>query len=158
MNIGILTERYAKALLMYVQETGNGDRVCKQVKLMLRHPEMHFAGMEPELIQFGKLLVNHGRVDLLRFILYTFLDMYYKSKGTKVVHLTTAIPSEEWERKLARILEKRFGCKVVLESTVDPSLLGGFILKVGDKMIDASVRGQIEAVRRQFIVQNNRIV
>ena len=41
---------------------------------------------------------------------------------------------------------------------VDPSLIGGFVVQVGDYLLDASVRNQIETIRRQFVVQNNRIV
>ena len=56
------------------------------------------------------------------------------------------------------MLEEKFGCKIVFESSVDPSLVGGFLVVVDDYLLDASVRSQIETVRRQFITQNNRIV
>ena len=84
--------------------------------------------------------------------------MYYDYKGIKAVHLTTSVPAHDLEKKLSRLLEKKFGCKVLLESVVDPSLVGGFVIRVDDYMLDASIRSQIESVRRQFIIQNNRIV
>ena len=56
------------------------------------------------------------------------------------------------------MLERQLGCEVLLESDVDPDLLGGFTLEVGDYLLDASVRRQIETIRRQFVIQNNRIV
>ena len=55
-------------------------------------------------------------------------------------------------------LEKQLGCEVLLETSVDPDLVGGFTLEVGDYLLDASVRRQIETIRRQFVISNNRIV
>ena len=55
-------------------------------------------------------------------------------------------------------LEKQFGGDVLIESDVNPELLGGFTLEVDDYLLDASVRRQIETIRRQFVIQNNRIV
>ena len=158
MNTGILSVRYAKALLEYSQETGHADRVFHQVNNLLKHPDKTPDRLEPELERFVALLVRNRRMDALRFILRTYMRMYYDSKGLKAVHLTSAVPSESLEKRLSGMLEKKFGCKVVLETVVDPSLIGGFVVRIGDYMIDASVRSRIESIRRQFIVQNNRIV
>ena len=122
MNTGILSSRYATALLRYTQETGGGERVCAQVQRLLEHPEEN------------------------------------PSLGILVAHLTTAVPAGELEDKLRSMLEKKFGGEVRIESRVDPDLVGGFTLEVGDYLLDASVRRQIETIRRQFVIQNNRIV
>lgn len=158
MNTGIISVRYAKALLEYCLETGHADRVYHQVNGLLKHPELTPEKLEPELERFVALLLKNRRMDGLRFILRTFVRMYYDSKGIKAVHLTTSVPSADLEKRLSRLLERKFGCKVLLESVVDPSLIGGFVVRVYDDMLDASVRSQIESVRRQFIIQNNRIV
>ena len=47
---------------------------------------------------------------------------------------------------------------MLLETSVDPDLLGGFTLEIGDYLLDGSVRRQIETIRRQFVISNNRIV
>ena len=158
MNTGILSVRYAKALLEYSRETGHADRVYHQVNNLLKHPEITPDRLEPELERFVALLIRNHRMEGLRFILRTYLRMYYDSKGIKAVHLTTAVPSQDLEKQLVRLLERKFGCKVLLESVVDPSLIGGFVIRVDDYMLDASVRGRVESIRRQFIIQNNRIV
>lgn len=158
MNAGILSVRYAKAFLEYTQETGHADRVFHQVNALLKHPEVTPDKLEPELERFVELLVRNRRMEWLRFILRTYERMYYQSKGIKAVHLTSAVQSEALEQRLIRMLEKKFSCKVVLESVVDPSLIGGFVVRIDDYMLDASVRSKIESIRRQFIIQNNRIV
>ena len=84
--------------------------------------------------------------------------MYYRSRGVRVARLTTAVPAEALERRLRTMLEKQLGCEVLLETSVDPDLLGGFTLEIGDYLLDGSVRRQIETIRRQFVISNNRIV
>ena len=158
MNTGIIASRYAAALLRYTQETGGGERVCAQVRRLLDHPEHDPGPLEPELERFIQLLVRNGRLEDVRFILHDFIEMYYRSLGVRVAHLTTVVASGELEQKLHAMLEKQLGCKVMIETRVDPSLIGGFTLEVGDYLLDASVRRQIETIRRQFVIQNNRIV
>ena len=158
MNTGIISSRYATALLRYTQETGGGERVCAQVRRLLEHPEERPAALEPELERFVRLLVKNGRLGEVRFIFRRFIAMYYRSRGIRVARLTTAVPAQELEQKLRTMLERQLGCEVLLASDVDPDLLGGFTLEVGDYLLDASVRRQIETIRRQFVIQNNRIV
>ena len=62
------------------------------------------------------------------------------------------------ETRLRDVVEKQTGCKLVLKTEVDPSLVGGFIFEVEDMLLDASVSHQIDVIRRQFIEKNRRIV
>ena len=158
MNTGMIASRYASALLRYTQETGGGERVCAQVRRLLEHPEERPAALEPELERFVRLLVKNGRMGEVRFIFRSFIAMYYRSRGIQVARLTTAVPAKELERKLRNVLEKQLGCEVLLEASVNPDLLGGFTLEIGDYLLDGSVRRQIETIRRQFVISNNRIV
>lgn len=158
MNTGIISSRYAKALLRYAQETGGGERVARQARELLANPTMDSIKLEPELERFVALLVRNGRIEDVRLMLRTYVALYYRSKGIELAHLTSTIPSPELETRIRTLLEKQFGCEVLLESSVDPALLGGFVVEIGDYLLDASVRNQIEAIRRQFVIQNNRIV
>ena len=142
MNTGILSSRYATALLRYTQETGGGERVCAQVQRLLEHPEENPGKLEPELERFVRLLVKNDRLDDVRFIFRSFLTMYYRSLGILVAHLTTAVPAGELEDKLRSMLEKKFGGEVRIESRVDPDLVGGFTLEVGDYLLDATARSR----------------
>ncbi len=158
MNTGILASRYAAALLRYTEETGGSERVCAQVHHLIEQPDMDSRPLEPELERFVRLLLENGRMDEVRFIFRSFLSMYYRSRGIVVARLTTVATSESLERKVRALLEKRFPGQVRIETRVDPALIGGFTLEVGDRLLDASVRRQIELLRRQFVIQNNRIV
>lgn len=158
MNTGIISTRYAKALLMYTEENGRGERVCAQIREILKDPDKMPSALEPDLERFLTMVSKNGRMEDIRFILRSFVGMYYRSKGIRIATLVSAVPSPGLEDRLHGILEKKFGCRIVFESSVDPSLVGGFQVVVDDYMLDASVRSQIETVRRQFITQNNRIV
>ena len=62
------------------------------------------------------------------------------------------------ESRLREVIESKTGCKLVLKTEVDPTLIGGFIFEVDDLLLDASVSRQIDIIRRQFIEKNRRIV
>lgn len=158
MNQGAITKRYARALLRYTQETGSGARVAAQVRAMLRDSSKLPAHLEPDLERFISLLSVRGRVDYLRRILRCFLDLYVGSVGLKNVRLITAAPFEGLEDMVRESIEKRSGCRVVIETEVDPGLIGGFRVIINGEMMDASVRHQLDLLRRNFIEKNTRIV
>ena len=158
MNTGIIASRYAAALLRYTQETGGGERVCAQVRSLLEHPEQRPGPLEPELERFVRLLMRNGRLEDVRLVFRSFLTQYYRSRGIRVARLTTVVPSPELEKRIRAMLENQLGGEILIESAVDPDLIGGFTLEVGDYLMDASVRRQIETIRRQFVISNNRIV
>lgn len=128
------------------------------MRRLLEHPQEDPGPLEPELERLVRLLVRNGRLEDVRFVFRSFIGMYYRSRGIEVARLTTVVPAEGLERKLRSVLEKQLGCEVLLETHIDPDLLGGFTLEIGDYLLDGSVRSQIEAIRRQFVISNNRIV
>ncbi len=158
MNTGIISSRYARALLRYAEETGGAERVAIQARQLLEHPEVKSVRLEPELERFVTLLVRNGRIEDVRLMLRTYVAMYYESKGFKLARLVSAVAAPDLEARMQAVLEQKFGCKVLLDSSVDPELIGGFTVEIGDYMLDASVKNQIDVIRREFIIQNNRIV
>lgn len=158
MNTGAITKRYAKALLLYTRENGTGERVWEQVRSMLRDSSALPDRLEPDLERFIALLAEHGRKDYLRRILSCFVDLYVESVGLKNVRLVTAVPSPGLEERIRESIEKRTGCRVIIETEVDPALIGGFRVTVNGEMLDASVRHQLSVLQRDFIEKNNRIV
>ena len=158
MNTGAVTKRYARALLLYTQEKGSGARVCEQVRRLLRDPSSVPSPLEPDLERFVALLVSKGRQEYLRSIFRAFVDMYAESSGLKNVRLTVAIPDDTLEARIKSDLERRTGCPVLIETDVDPSLIGGFRVVVNGMMLDASVSHSLELLRRQFVEKNNRLV
>ena len=159
MNTGVISSRYARALLKLVDETGNGPQVCAQVRQLLEDPDKA-AGMElcDELQKFVRLLVRNGRAQYLRMAFTTFLGLYRNSRNIHTAHLTTAVPAPGLEKRLADFVREKTGGEVELLTKVDPSVIGGFIFEIDDYMVDASVSRRIEDIRRQFIDRNNRNV
>ena len=163
------SERYAKALLKYVTETGNGKKVYEQAKhlegcfssleglrLLVRHPKatsdryklrvfVTALGGEkeaaPELVRFLNLVMKNRRIMYVRLMLLIFMDLYRKANNISFGRLVVAVPSEQLQRRLT-----------------DSSIIGGFVLDMGWERLDASVASQLRAVRRQFVEKNRRIV
>ena len=155
MNTGVITTRYASALLKWVDETGRSKEVCSQVLRILKDPESLKEPLVPELQSLVSLLARNGRTPFLKQILITFFRLYNEEHHIKYASLKTAVPSPETEAEVRKLLE---GNKVIFDTRVDPSLIGGFILKVDDMLLDASVSSQLSEIRRQFINKNRRIV
>ena len=158
MNTGAITKRYATALLRLTQESGRGEQVCSQVRAMLRDSSSLPRELEPDLVRFVQFLSQKGRQDYLRRIFRTFVDLYCNSVGMKHVVLTTTVPAPALGNRIRTELESRLGCRIMLETEVDPALLGGYRLEVNDRMLDATVRRQLQVLRRDFIEKKTRIV
>ncbi len=184
MNSGIVSYRYASALLKYADETGNGEIVYRQVvqlskelesvsrlRALIDNPsavpgsmktdlcEAALGGnMADELKKFIRLVIKNKRMKYLRFILFSFISQYRKTHKIKVCRLVTAVPSDGLEKRIASIVEGRTGDSVVFEHRVDPEIIGGFVVELGGYRMDASTVSQLKAVRRQFIEKNRRIV
>ena len=123
--------------------------------------------LAPDLRKFLELLLRNGRIGDVRLILTTFLTEYYRSRHIKRARLVVADPRlldtepaepPTLESRLRELIEKRTGCKLILKTEVNPSLIGGFIFEVEDTVLDASVSRQLDIIRRQFIEKNRRIV
>lgn len=158
MNTGVVSARYAKALLLLVQETGNGERVFEQVRSILDRPSEVPASLENELERLVLLLRANNRMDCLKFVLRDFVRLYCRQYGICLAHLSSAVPSEDLSGRLRSILSQSGRTRVIMEESLDPSLIGGFVLDLEDYRLDASVSRQIEDIRRQLVQKNNRIV
>ena len=97
------------------------------------------------------LLVENKRLPLLPEVAKQYTLLYDQHKGSQVAEVTTAIPltANLEEKALAKIKEIT-GKKVNLENIIDPTIIGGFILRVGDKQFDASILGKMNNLRRTF--------
>ena len=158
MNTGVISVRYASALLKLTQESGRGNQVCLQIRQMLDNPDSVPQPIEPDIEKLLALLQKNGRTGFLKFIFSSFVRMYYKSVGIRLAHLTSAVQTEGLEDKIRTLLEKQTGEKVLMDSKVDPGIVGGFIVEVDDYILDASVARQLELIRRQFASQNKKMV
>lgn len=114
--------------------------------------EAAIPGLDPVLGNLAMLLVARGRMALMPAIAEAFRAALNELRGIENAEVTTAIPlDEELRRRFARELSRATRRQVALETRVDPSILGGVILRVGDKLLDASVAGRLAALRRQLV-------
>ena len=82
----------------------------------------------------------------------SFIDLYNDEQGIKVANVITAVPlsSELEEKVMAKVKELTKSEKVSLKSEINPEIIGGFILRVGDIQYDASIANQFRKLEREF--------
>ena len=97
------------------------------------------------------LLIQNKRLSLLPEVANQYTLLFDEHKGAQKAEVTTAIPlTAELEEKVLAKVKELTGKKVSLENIVDPAIIGGFILRVGDKQFDASILGKMNNLRREF--------
>ncbi len=184
MNEGIVASRYAKALLKFTQETGNGDKVYSQAGILVlrmkelpqlkdyvqKHDEIALGDKldligtalgEPvsmEIRRFVTLASRGGRMGYFMRMMYSFISQYREANNIRVGRLITALPANGLTERLERIFHEKTGAEIHLEKKVNPEILGGFIFELDDWRLDASVENRFRIIRRQLIEKNNRIV
>lgn len=114
-------------------------------------------GMPPLLVLFLKLILSKKRFELLAAIETEFQNRSEKHRGVYKAEFVTTVPvTPETEKKLVAILERRFNsgsstpAKIKLVSRTDKNLLGGFILKLDDRVVDASYRTKLTELRQKI--------
>lgn len=158
MNTGAISRRYAKALLGLSRESGRGERDYAQAVALLAHPDQKPKALEEDIAALVALLMRNGRLPYVKFILQSFVDLYRAAHGIVEVRLTMASPSPDLEDKLRKTLADSLGAEILFSSKVDPDLIGGFVLEVDDRMLNASAKSQLDKIRRKLDELNKRIV
>lgn len=171
-----IASRYAKALLEAGQEQDDlesiTDSLTRLQRIYLEVPELNrfFAnpvipvaekqsliqkqfkkGLMPLVGNLLELLIENDRLGLLPEIIEVYIQLIQAREG--IAHADVTVPlsiSEKQENRLRTMLEKCFGYQQVeLNTKVDPSIIAGVIVKIGDKIIDGSYHGKLEMLRRQ---------
>jgi F-type H+-transporting ATPase subunit delta len=172
-----LASRYAKALLDLAKEQNAVDAVLLDVQLldalcrqsndfanMLRSPIIKadkkldiinavVGGKVGVIVQgFLKLMVNKGRESNMPEIASSFIIQYKEMKNIKTVKLTLAAPVSDVVKKaiIKTITGDVPDSQVEVKEVINPDIIGGFILQLDDKLIDASVRRDLNDVKAQF--------
>lgn len=109
-------------------------------------------------LAFTTLLINKTREADLPEVITSFIQQYKQKKNINTVKLTTAVTiSEEIKKQLIEQVKKTANLQnIELETTVDPDIIGGFVLQSGDKLIDASIAYDLKNLSRQF--ENNDFI
>ena len=187
MDIGVIAKRYAKALLDFAVEEKCEDTVYQEVQqfittyrevpqlaAVLGNPllpqqqkqavlaqAVAVSGASPVFQKFAALVVAHRRESFMLFIAHNYVTLYRQLKRISIGKLITAVPvSQEVANRLEKMVEdySHNSVDVLLETTVDPDIMGGFIFQIDDMRLDASVRQQFDTIKKQFIEKNKRII
>jgi F-type H+-transporting ATPase subunit delta len=106
---------------------------------------------QPMVARLVTMLADRGRLDLLPVILVVYRERLMAHNNIVRASVTSAMPlSADTERQLAARLEHLTGKRVELESSVDPSIIGGVIARVGGTVYDGSIRTQLDKLRHRL--------
>jgi len=104
------------------------------------------------LLRLVRLLVQRGRVETLPSIASQYQRLVNRQRGVVEAVVTSAAPLTPDEGAALRAkLAEMTGAVVELEERVDTDLIGGLTVRVGDQLLDASVRGRLERLRNQLV-------
>jgi F-type H+-transporting ATPase subunit delta len=107
--------------------------------------------VDPLVQNLLSLLVSRGLVELVPEIEEGYRELLGQYRGREQVEVSSAVPLQESEREqIVRFLTRLINKDVVLDSRVDPSILGGLVIKVGDRLIDGSTRTRLQGLGKQL--------
>jgi F-type H+-transporting ATPase subunit delta len=119
--------------------------------------EKAFAGQADSIfVKFLMVLNEHQRLDLLRPIRQAVHDLDNERHRRVKVHVYTAIPlPHDIAEQIAGAVRARFNMEPVLVPHVDPGLLGGLKIRIGDRQIDATVRTRLDNLRTEILARSS---
>lgn len=107
-------------------------------------------GADEHLVNFLKLLIENHRMPVILRIRRAFDQLWERENRLLPVVLTSAVElDEQTTRSLGESIGERTGRTVSLTKRVDPDILGGIVVQVGNSILDASIRNRLEQLRRQ---------
>jgi F-type H+-transporting ATPase subunit delta len=110
------------------------------------------SGTPAAVLNLLGLLLRRGRIKSLPQVAVEFRGLYLRQEGITPATVTTALALEADElRAIGERLERQTGGRVELSTEVDAAILGGLIVRLGDRLIDGSVRGRLERLRARLI-------
>jgi len=179
MNDSKISVRYSRALFQLATEKNLLDKVsedmlfisevCKieEVKEVLDSPiivpskktkifhSILEKSIEKITLSLVDLLIKNGRESYLPAVARVFRDETLKYKGITETYLTTAVPvNDKIRNQISELISSVFKTKVELIENIDKEIIGGFILKVNDNFIDASVRNKLRKIRKELSVRS----
>jgi len=166
---------YARAVFEYAREEGDipawSDLLRQlativsdpQMQRLLGNPRVHHEQLEQLVCglfagpvsasgrNFIRILVQAGRLRHIAGISTLFEDLWAEAEGRIEINVITAYELDNrQERRIAETMAGRLGKKITVLPEVDTSLIGGMIVRAGDSVIDASLRGRLTRLRNEL--------
>ncbi|MDP3876635.1 MAG: F0F1 ATP synthase subunit delta [Methylobacter sp.] len=174
-ELATLARPYAAAVFKRAQEAGTTEKWSnslafisavlndKEISVVVDNPKVNKERLsalmldicqeqvDEEGANFLKLLVQNNRLTLAPTIAELFEALKAESEGYVDVEVTTAYAfSKEGQQSFTATLEKSLSKKVHMNVTVDKSLIGGVLVRAGDRVIDGSIKGQLQQLAKRL--------
>ena len=176
MDAGIISNRYAKAIFQFALERKEENRLREELKIMseqfftvpmlkkiLDDPTVSqavkidvlttAAGKEisETCTQVIRLIVKNGRTHFMQAIALMYDKVYRKAKNRVILKLITTKPAgDDMKNKLVELIKKN-NEQVDFVTKTDSEIIGGFILEIDDRRLDASIKNQLNQLRLELI-------
>jgi len=172
--------RYAKALLLESVEKNSTEQIFLDMELIkntfynnidlkymvesrviknsikLSSLNLIFKQLSSLSLSLIKVLYDNNRINLLDIIAIKYIERYKEFKGIQSATVTTAIPlNDELENQVLETISKLTNKKTTLINKVDQSLIGGFVLRVGDIEYNASFKNKLKNIKQEFNKNTN---
>ncbi|PKK40425.1 ATP synthase delta chain [Clostridiaceae bacterium JG1575] len=180
-----LDRRYAQALYDVAEAKGRVDKYIDDLtgivkvidesadfQRVIRHPEIStkekkkffinlFKGkIDEDLLTFLLILIEKDRILFLKEKLEELKKIDLEHRGTVIARIRTVQPLKQEQREeLERVLTKKYHKKVQIDETVDPAIIGGMVVRVGDDLMDGSLRSSLEDIRQSMFarIEENQV-
>lgn len=172
-----LDRRYAQALYDVASSKGRVDQYIDDLKTIVKlidestdlnnvihHPDIStkekkkffinlFKGkIDEDLLTFLLILIEKDRILFLREKLDELIQIDREHKNTIVVRVLTVRPLKDSQREaMIQKLSERYNKKIILEESLDPDLLGGIVIRVGDNLLDGSLRSSLDEMKKSML-------
>lgn len=177
MNAGIVSVRYARALLKFAIEKSEEDCVYTDMatirNVFIKHPKIRTVIINPILSEaqlttllnaisgpsasastkrFLKVLTKRKRIELLPFIANSYIEQYRQHKHITICELTIPMKdiSDELKERIQKFVENDTGNSVNIEIKTDAGIGGGFVLEYGTYRIDASLKNRLRSIKEHL--------
>ncbi|HLP04047.1 MAG TPA: F0F1 ATP synthase subunit delta [Paludibacter sp.] len=184
MNKGLISARYAKALLDFAMKNSALEQVYGEARMVeksfnsfstlnraLENPVLPKSekkkimlmaaggSVSPTFEKFVDLLVQNGREEDLQSVALKYIDLYRKMHNIRFGKLASAMQLDEaTEKRLISIVQQQTGGTIELEKIINPELVGGFTFEVDFVRWDASVASQLKQIKKEYVEINKIIV
>ncbi|GHO88994.1 ATP synthase F1 subunit delta [Dictyobacter formicarum] len=173
---GAIARRYAGALFELARKQNTIDRTLDDVKqiaelfrqrklaYLLREPKIPAQRKEtalrqalaskvlPTSLNLALLIVQRELVDVMPNIATEFEKLVLDYRNQAIAEVTTAAQLDDAQKAIVKkALEHKTGKSIIMQTRVDPSILGGVVARVGDEMIDGSARNRLHILQQQLL-------
>lgn len=174
----LVSKTYGDALFELAKEQNKMDDLAKEVKLvqtvlaqnpefskLMNHPkvgkdeklqvvkEVFDTRVDKELVGFLRLVVEKDRYNEIDEILSYFIDKVKEEKQIGVAHVTSAVKLSEIQKKLVeeKLIETTSYKEMEMNFAIDESLIGGLVIRIGDKVVDSSIKSKLSELTKQLM-------